>query len=57
MFIGRLVLGYATTHIKLARKIINIKNITMHDLGSRYSKPKYSMYPIFFLRSGIWFLP
>ncbi len=53
MFIGRLVLGYATTHITLARKIINIKNITMHDLGSRYSKPKYSMYPIFFLRSGI----
>lgn len=52
MFIGKLVFGYATTHITLTTKIMNIKNITMHDLGSRYSKPKYSMIPVFFLRSG-----
>ena len=57
MFIGKLVLGYATTHITLTTKIMIVKNMTMHDLGSRYSKPKYSTNPIFFLRSGIPFLP
>jgi len=53
MFTGMLVLGYATTHITLTTKIMRTKNTTMHDLGSRYSKPKYSMNPVFFLRSGI----
>ena len=53
MFTGMLEFGYATTHTTLKTKIMNIENITMHDLGSRYSKPKYSMIPVFFLRSGI----
>jgi len=53
MFTGKLVFGYATTHITLITKIMIVTNMTMHDLGSRYSKPKYSMNPIFFLRSGI----
>ena len=53
MFIGMLEFGYATTHITLNTKIMTIKNITIHDFGSRYSTPKDSMIPVFFLRSGI----
>ncbi len=53
MFTGRLEFGYAATHIILTIKIITIKNMIIHDFGSKYSKPKYSMIPDFFLRSGI----
>lgn len=53
MFTGILEFGYAATHIILTTKIMIIKNMIKHDLGSKYSTPKYSMIPDFFLRSGI----
>ncbi len=53
MFSSMLEFGYATTHITLTTKIMTMKNMTAHDWGSRYSKPKYSMNPVFFLRSGV----